>query len=108
MSKESKTEVSYPLPTRREKRLAALESFSQREEEKRKKFGAEKHELKRFAVQKQMDRDEVDRRRITDIVETTKAEVMQDLDEWEKARRYDLGNKYRATCCVTFKPFPMS
>jgi len=71
----------------KEKRLAALENYSQREEEKRKKFGAEKHELKRFAVQKQLDRDEVDRRRITEIVETTKAEVMEDLDAWEKARK---------------------
>ena len=64
-----------------------MEDYSKREEEKRKKFGAEKHELKRFAVQKQMDREEVDRRRITDIVDTTKAEVMEDLEAWEKARK---------------------
>ena len=74
-------------PTNREKRLEALANYTQHEEEKRKKFGAEKHDLKRFAVQKQMDRDEVDRRRITEIVETTKADVMKDLDEWEKARK---------------------
>jgi len=71
----------------REKRLAALENYSKQEEEKRKKIGAQKHELKRFAVQKQMDHDEVDRRRITEIVDTTKAEVMEDLDAWEKARK---------------------
>ena len=34
-----------------------------------------------------MDQDEVDRRRITEIVDTTKAEVMEDLDAWEKARK---------------------
>jgi len=71
----------------REKRMEALENYKKREEEKKTKQGAEKNELKRFTVQKQIDREEVDRRRITDIVETTKQDVMDDLEAWREAQK---------------------